>query len=123
MTNDGLILAVLEKIPNTGAAWPKAKRKVWMGLIEQAFELAFSEGGEAVAATEEPKPKADPRSAYRFYIDEDGVVRNVNGDPVSASQVDDTIYDVRGIDGDVGSIMWADGKRGLNGADVMITAG
>ena len=64
----------------------------------------------------------EPR--YPFIIDQSGFARRGTGDrnAVRPDEVTDTIYDMRGIDGDMKTIVWADGSTGLNGRDLTIVA-
>jgi len=65
---------------------------------------------------EKPEPK------FPFYIDEQGNALNGAGKPIKASEVKGDLVDLRGMDGDVKTIKWADGSTGLNGADLTIVA-
>jgi len=67
------------------------------------------------------KPVAPPKPAHKFIIDTDGYARRTsNNKRVSPSEVDDIIGDLRGFDGDMKTIRWADESMGLNGHDLTI---
>lgn len=72
-----------------------------------------------------PTRKALPAPPH-IYIDHDGFVRQSPGDlQVTKEAIGalDVIYDYRGETGDLGSIIWADGSRGVVGVRADISAG
>jgi hypothetical protein len=110
----------------------------WLGMMAMAFGIVY--GGDA---TQQMTTKSDARdvqsatsptkfgavkkskpATYEFIIDEGGYVRN--GKTSEQLSPDDvagkTVYDMRGMDGDMSSLIWADGSKGLNGADVNISS-
>jgi len=126
---DPLIAAMIAKLPN-GGEWPVDRQLAWLNLMAMAFGTVY--GGDAAAQlgnkasaapapTFKPVEKAKPR--FPFYIDEQGKARNIYGTPIKAHEVKGEIVDLRGMDGDVNTIQWADGTTGLNGADLTIVAG
>ena len=104
----------IDKTP-TAKQWTKIKERI-AALQGSAPTLSIPQPVKPAAA---PKP---PQAAYRFMIDENGVVmRTKDGKPVLPGDITsrDEIYDVRKA-GDLRSIIWADGSTGLNGADLTI---
>lgn len=72
-----------------------------------------------------PTRKALPAPPH-IYIDNNGFVRQSPGDlQVTKEAIGalDVIYDYRGETGDLGSIIWADGSRGVVGVRADISAG
>ena len=54
---DPLLAALIEKLPASGAEWPRAKRAAWLDNMARAFDSVY-EGGEAAsiaAARAEPQ--------------------------------------------------------------------
>ena len=100
--------------------WTKIKERV-AGLQSVGIPLSaipFAADSNIIRPTSASKP---PQAAYRFMIDENGVVmRTKDGKPVLPGDITSEIYDVRGQAGDLRSIIWADGSTGLNGADLTI---
>ncbi|MGY3393446.1 hypothetical protein ACVWW6_006037 [Bradyrhizobium sp. USDA 3311] len=94
-----------------------------------------------VAIVAAPPPPARPQVVRsveppRFFIDHAGFARRnfdtgsdgrieilAEAVPISSSEVGgDTLYDDRGEHGDLGSIVWADGSRGVLGKRLNISA-
>jgi hypothetical protein len=96
--------------------------------MAMAFGTVY--GGDAAAQLggKQPAPQAfkpvvvKPKPQFPFYIDEQGAARKQDGSPVKASEVKGELVDLRGQDGDMKTIRWADGSTGLNGADLTIVA-
>jgi hypothetical protein len=126
---DPLLSALIARLPEQGSAWPADQQLAWLHLIAMAFGTVY--GGDAAvtlgikaSAVKPQAPAAKPAIRHRFYIDEEGIARNAKGNQIKASDVGgDVLYDMRGPDGDLRSIVWADGSVGLNGQDLMISAG
>ena len=123
---DALIAAMIAKLPD-GDEWPVDRQLAWLHLMAMAFGTVY--GGDAAAhlgtkppapATFKPVVKAKPQ--FQFYIDEQGNALNAAGKPIKATDVKGDLVDLRGMDGDVKTIKWADGSTGLNGADLTIIA-
>ena len=129
--------ALIGELPDPGTDWPVEKQVAWLDLMGRAFGIVY--GGDAAqqmsapASTQSAKtaPPAKfgtvkkPKTAdYDLIIDEGGYVRNAKtSKQLSPSDVEGkTLYDMRGMDGDPKTIIWADGSRGLNGAGVSISA-
>lgn len=41
---DNLVRAMLEKLPASGMEWEPAKRKIWLSMMAQVFQLVY--GGD-----------------------------------------------------------------------------
>lgn len=92
--------------------------KQWARVKEHIAELT---GGEPAAAPSAPARKKIPEKPKEpYYIDASGHVLKENGDPALPEQVKNgPIWDHRG-NGDLATIVWADGKTGLCNIDAMI---
>lgn len=139
-SSDPLLAALIAKLPPTNTEWPVDKQMAWLNNMAMAFGLVY--GGNACErlkgdTAEQPKaaqpapPAAPPAPAppkkptYPFIIDTDGFARRGTGDKarVTPDQITDMIFDLRGLDGDMKTIVWADDSTGLNGRDLTIVAG
>lgn len=132
---DPLIAAMIAKLPD-GGEWPVDRQLAWLNLMAMAFGTVY--GGDAAAQLGSKQPASqtfkpvvrgpgirhipDMRPQFPFYIDEQGSARKQDGSPVKASEVKGELVDLRGQDGDMKTIKWADGTTGLNGADLTIIA-
>jgi hypothetical protein len=145
-----LIAALLEQLPADGT-WPRGARVNWLRMMVMAMNQAYGEATEIVIDPVEresirivnalhtisqqltspagvdvaPTRKALPAPPH-IYIDHDGFVRQSPGDlQVTKEAIGalDVIYDYRGETGDLGSIIWADGSRGVVGVRADISAG
>lgn len=77
-----------------------------------AAPAKFQRNGAANGAAEPaPEPEAKP-IPYPFYIDLEGYARNKKGIRVLASDVSDSIADMRGEDGFAQGVIWADDSQG-----------
>jgi len=123
---DPLIAAMIAKLPD--GEWPVDRQLAWLNLMAMAFGTVY--GGDAAAhliripaSAQTFKPVVvKPKPQFPFYIDEQGAARKQDGSPVKASEVKGELVDLRGQDGDMKTIRWADGSTGLNGADLTIVA-
>lgn len=134
---DPLIAAMIAKLPD-GGEWPVDRQLSWLNLMAMAFGTVY--GGDAAARLVHlPQPSYPTRDdviaamppklrdvytkpQFPFYIDLDGNALNKHGKPINAKDVQGELVDLRGMDGDVKTIRWADGTMGLNGADLTIVA-
>lgn len=127
---DPLLAALIAKLPASGTPWPESGQQAWLNLMAMAFGSVY--GGEVKAGAVSQrmsgvvptKPAAaimPAKPKYPFVIDETGYARNAKGKRITAAEVTDVLYDLRGIDGDVNGIIWADDSVGLNGADLTIS--
>jgi hypothetical protein len=128
--------ALIGELPEPGTDWPVEKQIAWLDLMGRAFGIVY--GGDAAqqmtAQAQDVKPvasqakfgavKKSKPASYEFIIDEGGYVRNgKTSEQLSPSDVaGKTVYDMRGMDGDMSSLIWADGSKGLNGADINISS-
>lgn len=128
LKSDPLLAALIKKLPVPGNEWPVEQQLAWLNLMAMALGAVY--GGDAAAklgkAEVKPvfmpvqqRPKA-PKGG--FYIDDEGMVRDGKGKRVLPKDVTSEIYDTRGEMGDMRAIIWADDSKGLNGADLTITA-
>lgn len=74
---------------------------------------------EAVAPAGEPFKKLQ---RYTLFIDKEGYAKHISGERILPSQVNDTLFDLRGELGDLGAIIWADGSMGTRGLQLEISA-
>ena len=130
--SDPLLSALIAKLPPSDTDWSVDRQLAWLNLMAMAFGAVY--GGDAAArlgikAGEQQKasaahmpsaPLRQPARNYRFIIDEAGYVRNGKGKRILPSDVTEAITDLRGMDGDLRTIVWADESTGLNGADLTI---
>lgn len=136
---DPLIAALIAKLPPEDQPFSEDEQVNWLKKMTMAMGLVY--GGDAgarfVSAVSpapnkpdvrraEPAPPAKPKErVYAFIIDVDGVAKNgktkkpIGPDEVTGGE----IYDLRGIDGDVAAIVWANGQMGLTGYDGQILVG
>jgi hypothetical protein len=128
--------ALIGELPDPGTDWPVEKQIAWLDLMGRAFGIVY--GGDAAqqmtAQAQDVKPVASqakfgavkkPRQdSYEFIIDEGGYA--LNGKTKVRLSRDDaankTLYDMRGVDGEPGKIIWADDSKGINGVDTNISA-
>lgn len=130
---DPLIAALIARLPAEGQPFETDKQIAWLNMMAMAFGTVY--GGDAASrlganqptaapakpAPAAPAPKREP--SYPYVIDTKGYVRKTNatGKRVLPGEVDAEIYDLRGINGDLKTIVWADNSVGLNGQDLTIT--
>jgi hypothetical protein len=129
-----LIQALIAELPDAGTEWPVEKQIGWINMMTMAFGIVY--GGDAAQqmTAQDVKQAASPAkfgavkkpkaASYEFIIDEGGYVRNgKTSEQLSPTDVaGKTVYDMRGMDGDMSSLIWADGSKGLNGADINISS-
>ena len=131
-----LIQALIAELPDANTDWPVEKQLSWLNMMAMALGVVY--GGDAakriednskpaepaskLAAPPQPTQKKIPKYDYPFVIEHNGHVLNAKGNRVLPTDVTSAIHDLRGEDGDMGTITWADGSRGLIGADVTIVA-
>lgn len=135
MPSDPLLSALVAKLPDSDAEWPVERQLAWLNLMAMAFGVTY--GGDAAARigikssgieakpVEQTKPSPAPLPppvVHKFIIDMDGRACTARGKPVMPSEINDVICDLRGPDGDVRTISWADGSTGIQGWDLVITA-
>ena len=138
--SDPLLMALVAKLPPSGTDWPVERQLAWLNLTAMAFGVIY--GGDAAyqvaSETTARPPKADvpgavpatrpapqkPAVRYGLIIDTEGYARRGTGQcqRIMPSDVNETIYDMRGDTADLRSITWADDSTGLNGRDLIISA-
>jgi hypothetical protein len=134
--SDPLLAALIAKLPADGTDWPVDKQMAWLNLMAMAFATVY--GGNAaerlaavekpaqsvasVVASASPAPSKPAKPKYPFIIDEQGFAKKASGIRILPADVTDILYDLRGIDGDMNTIVWADESTGLNGRDLTIAA-
>jgi hypothetical protein len=143
-----LIAAVLKEVPSAGSTRPQ--RIAWLKMIAMAMDSVYGvgDGGPldipdflggqtpdnpaisgAIAGGQGPLQPARPQLVRtveppRFFIDHAGIARTapsmlqVNPEEIG----DEPLFDDRGELGDLGSIQWADGRRGVLGLRLNISA-
>ena len=106
----------IDKTPSS-KQWAKIKDRV-AALRDEAPAIT------TMPASAKPNPPAKrPDPVYPFIIDKDNVAKNgKTRKPVLPREVTDILYDLRGLDGDMKTIIWADDSTGLNGRDLTIVA-
>ena len=128
---DPLLAALIARLPQSGEDWPVDRQLSWLHLMAMAFATVYGgdvttrlKGGEAWTKQAASVVPAKPIRKPAFYIDPDGYVRNSAGKPMAPKDIDvgSVLFDERGQDGDLRSIIWADGSNGLNGKDLTISA-
>jgi hypothetical protein len=131
---DPLIEALIKRLPPGDTEWPVDKQLAWLNLMAMAFGTVY--GGDAArravidhlgpplaASNVSTLPSRKPKlNLHKFYVDAEGYARRNNGDRILPKDVTDTLYDHRGIDGDMKTITWADDSQGIGGLDVTVAA-
>lgn len=125
--SDPLLSALIAKLPPQGEEWPVDQQLAWLNLMALSFGAIY--GGNAAArlgitGASLPGPALVPKRkpAHPFIIDKDGIAKRGNGERVMPTDVDDILVDIRGPDGDLGSIIWADGSKGSRSGLTIIAA-
>ncbi|MEX2746152.1 hypothetical protein AB3480_33970 [Rhizobium mongolense] len=44
---DPIIRGLIDRLPPSGTNWPKSKRKLWLQILENSFDLVYEDDGEA----------------------------------------------------------------------------
>jgi len=131
-----LMEALIGELPEPGTDWPVEKQIAWLDLMSRAFGIVYG-GDAAQQMSAKPEqvpaptassakfvaPKKAKQTSYDFIVEEGGYV--LNGKTKERLSPEDvkgkTVYDMRGIDGDIAKIIWADDSVGINGADFTLT--
>lgn len=137
-STDPLLAALIEKLPAAGSAWPALERESWLKMMSMAFNVVYQGDAGASFAGIPVRVDIDPTllegawridakpftkmSPHTYWIDKDGIACGPGGKQIAASDVIGTIYDLRGEKGDLGAIVWADGKTGVSGLQLDIAA-
>lgn len=115
----------IEKTP-TARQWAKIKERVTaLRNAPSAPDYGPTTSGLVDAYNARPiKPAAPkPKPKPAFYVDTNNYARKSSGDRITASEVEGALVDLRGIGGEMKTIVWADDSTGLNGRDLTIVAG
>ena len=130
--SDPLIAALIARLPANGVEWPTDQQLAWLRLMAMAFGTVY--GGDASSKigsgsgqvgevvqfrTLHNRPK---KPEHRFIIDEKGYARKGTGERIMPDAVDGEMFDKRGIDGDMRTIIWADDTQGLPQKQLVISA-
>jgi len=138
-----VIDALIEQLPPIGTPWPQLERDAWLHMMATAFVLSYGgpAGGGMTNATRavasrgatpsRPKPKAKAKAKGRtpapprtpdpeFFIDKQHFARKRGGDRIMPTNGLDLV-DLRGVNGDITKIVWADESMGCRGIDLNIT--
>lgn len=126
-----LINALVEQLPPPGEDFPADERKAWLEMMEKAFTMAYG-GSKENAAPRRPGPPQRPKHPKRpnltekpsraakpiapgpaFYVDKQHFARKRGGDRIMPADVMDVLVDQRGVNGDIGRIIWADDSTGI----------
>lgn len=139
---NSLVAAVLKEVPGQGST--REARMNWLRMIAMAIDTAYGVDGaplelpnflaaaEAAPAPAPAAPPAPPQKPQlvrtveppRFFIDHAGHARHAPSmEPINPEAIgDEPLFDDRGEFGDLGSILWADGRRGVLGLRLNISA-
>jgi hypothetical protein len=119
-----LIAATINELPKKGESFPADQKAAWLKLMAMALDTVY--GGQPFGGDPLQPYKTVTQSAklpHRFVIDDKGYAKNSAGKRILPKDVGTTpIFDMRGELGDMREIIWADESKGLNGADLVITA-
>jgi len=130
--HDRLLAALIARLPEEVAQWPRADRIAWLQMIAMAFDVVYGPcGGLRVVPEEARNDDGDqsantprqvsaalhvtaptaPSTAQRFYVDRDGFAMG-DGKPIAMEDLPPgaILWDERvGIEcGDVAAILWRD---------------
>lgn len=118
--SDPLIAALFAKLPTPGTNWPEERQQAWLKMMAMGLSVVYggslAEPDAPVTATPPtnattPKP-APPKIKYQFMVDEQGFAVRANGKRIMPSDISDVLYDLRGEEGDLRAIIWADESTG-----------
>jgi hypothetical protein len=141
---DPLIQAMIDRLPKPGDEFPRVERERWLALMKANMDLVYGQTGDMppivqgnmIADDMKPSfvnkyvkghfhggptpPKFKPNKTPDFYVGEDGLCYNKAGDRIMPEDVKDRLVDLRGPDGNIDVIKWADDSTGLKG-DILVT--
>ncbi len=142
---DPLIQAMIDRLPKPGDEFPRVERERWLALMKANMDLVYGQTGEEQATLDlyqkvfpnghegiDPMAgavnfiektttkKFKPNLLPDFYVGEDGFCYSKGGDRIMPEDVKDRLVDLRGPDGDIDVIKWADDSTGLKG-DILVT--
>ena len=128
---DQLLTALIAQLPPAGQDWAVERQDAWLDLMRTALRMRHGGGVPAPAmdvythlkGTAALKPAPRPKPTYPFIIDEQGFAKNGKTQKrIMPSEVEGDLFDLRGMDGDMKTITWADDSTGLNGVNFNIAA-
>ncbi len=59
---DPIIRGLINRLPKSGDTWPKSERKLWLGILENSFELVYRDGEKGQPSTTGMKESNDADS-------------------------------------------------------------
>jgi hypothetical protein len=139
-----VINALIEELPPIGTTWPGEQRVAWLELMSTAFTLAYGAAGVATRSASSPAARPRPAKAKtrraasrkpakptplgptgpRFFVDAGNFARRAGGARIMPSDDVDELVDQRGMNGDLGTITWADDSTGIpKGVQINVTIG
>lgn len=129
MKADPLLAALIARLPSPGSEWSTEAQVQWLRMLAMAFGTVY--GGDAVNAlsgpiravptVKTPTPALVPEHPP-FFVDENGIARRRGGKRVMPKEVSGEIVDLRGEDGDMRTITWADDSQGIAAFNGIIRA-
>ena len=42
---DPIIMGLIRRLPKSGKRWPANERKLWLGILENTFQLVYTDDG------------------------------------------------------------------------------
>ena len=114
---DPLVQALIDKLPDPKEGFSAQQQKAWLQMMELSLGVMYGSPPKP-----EPTSKGKPAdNDYVFVIDEQGFVKGPDGTRLMPDEVSGTVTDLRPHnEAPIDGITWADGSKGLNGADIMI---
>jgi hypothetical protein len=121
-----LINALVEQLPAPGEDFPADERQAWLEMMEKAFTMAYG-GAKAAPVPRKPaiqkrraparpklqKPVKPVKPGPAFFVDRQHFARRRGGERILPHEVMDVLVDQRGVNGDLGKIVWADDSTGI----------
>lgn len=132
---DPLLAALIAKLPPETEDWPVDRQLAWLRMMAIGFGAVY--GGDAAKLFDGPNvPEAAPSTAVLgkpakakatlpdYYIDPDGYAMANTGARIMPANIgrEDVMVDMRGPDGDMREIIWADDSKGVTGLSLPIMA-
>ncbi len=59
---DLIIRGIINRLPKSGDTWPKSERELWLGILENSFELVYRDGEKGQPSTTGMKESNDADS-------------------------------------------------------------
>lgn len=124
--SDPLLSALIAKLPQAGEDWAEDKQLSWLKLTAIAFgaiyggDVASKLAGSASMPKMAKKATTQANGGHEFIIDATGTAKRANGERIMPADVVGSIYDQRGLTGDLNAIIWADGSKGIKGHQISV---